>query len=1243
MYKKSDFLIRGIILLSIFLIFSFFDTQAHSIPLKPDIESNQSPKRLMGLEKKVNPVTSRIINSKPEDNAETISSALLCPKKNNPEKNHSSNTVIKTAAALAKEIGIPSSYFDTNRILQITNDKLHVVIGFHSSFILDYSDYKSYVLESNLKIVRTLPEINAIVVEVDISALKLFLNSWNNLPFIRYLELAQITSVSAITDDPDWDIQYGPQIIQTDLAWDIQKGDPSTVLIAVIDTGIDYTHPDLADQYITGGYDYVNNDWDPMDDHSHGTHCAGTIGATINNSIGIAGVANVSIMGYKVFNSGGFGFDYDAADAIINATNFGADILSNSYGFPSSNPVLADAVAYAAVHDVVIVVSAGNSGAPVSSYPALYPETITVSATDDSDTPASFTSYGSAVDVAAPGVDIWSTLPVSMGNYGYKSGTSMACPHVAGVCALIRAQFPSFTADQVRQHLRMSADDLGSIGWDDYYGYGRVNAFKAVQPPPQHELVTYLHGNPEAILPGETIKLNISVYNYGQENETDIQLQLWINDTLIEEKTFTTLNVGDNGSFSYSWSPSLLGTYNISVYASPVLDETYTANNRIIKYVYVRYPIISYDLGDFIEMNFVADGTPIINFTYTTEIDPTHIRIDFGNGYDWFIVNTLTRYISSGTTWVGYYYMGQIETGLKIGDSVKWYATTGIVNNTVYYNWDGMLLEAWNLTIAEGVFAYYHKTTGIWLYYNEFGTEIEMVNTSFIVWQPPEHELRASLRAPGIIPVNNATFVNVTVYNEGRNNETNVEVQLWINDSMESSQIFLSVNSGTEVTLSYSWRPLLNGVYNITAYVIPVVNETLLFNNFETIFSLVQEPSDYLIIQDANPWNFDWTTLLGIIGITYDIVPSNSFGAMNLSFYGRIIIPSDQPQEFYTQIENQMSILEGFVQQGGILEVHATDQGENEGMWEGFLPNGISYISVESNSIEVEDPSNLLLFHPYVITKYDLNAWGPAVGGYLANIGNANVILTSLSQPIMIELAVGEGYYLITTQTLELGYSYAESRFFENLLQYNPAPPPHEIGVGLECASLLPNGTSVLLNATLANHGISTEANVYLEIWINDTLYVNNSYPSLIGMSTELVQYEWNPIKTGFYNITVFAPPVIGEVTTLNNYLEASCLVKYLVNYTLYETEFGWFDAYANGYNTNLTGDDTYYALNLPFPFFYYDVNFTSIYISSNGWFSFTDSSPTTFSNPTFPTASFPYAIAVFWDDLQCCYRIPQL
>jgi subtilisin family serine protease len=283
-------------------------------------------------------------------------------------------------------------------------------------------------------------------------------------------------------------------------AWDLTTGSTS-VVVAVIDTGIDYGHPDLAanmwvnpgevpgnevDDDGNGfvddlhGYDFYNSDGDPLDAHFHGTHCAGTIGAVGNNSEGVAGVNwNTSLMALKFLNASGSGYTDDAVAAIQYAINNGADVLSNSWGGGGYSQILQDAVREAQAAGLVFIAAAGNNGSDAFVYPAAYDDVIAVSATDHKDIKAGFSSYGAFVDVAAPGVNIYSTD--LGGGYRYASGTSMACPHVAGLAALLWSADPTLTPSQLEQVIETSADDLGAVGWDTQYGSGRINALQALQ------------------------------------------------------------------------------------------------------------------------------------------------------------------------------------------------------------------------------------------------------------------------------------------------------------------------------------------------------------------------------------------------------------------------------------------------------------------------------------------------------------------------------------------------------------------------------------------------------------------------------------------------------------------------------------------------------------------------------------------------------------------------------------------
>jgi len=253
------------------------------------------------------------------------------------------------------------------------------------------------------------------------------------------------------------------------------------VKVAIIDSGIDYTHPDLDDNY-AGGYDFVNSDTDPMDDDGHGTHVAGTIAAE-DNEVGVVGVApEASIYALKVLE-GGTGDYSDVIAAIQWAVDNGIQVTNNSYGSSSDPGELVKAAFDTAyyTHGMLHVAAAGNNGNPPGRgdnviYPARWDSVIAVAATDESDKRARWSSTGLDVELSAPGVNINSTLVG--GGYGGMNGTSMASPHVAGTAALVITSGITGN-DAVRQQLVDTADDLGDTGWDTKYGYGLVDAAEA--------------------------------------------------------------------------------------------------------------------------------------------------------------------------------------------------------------------------------------------------------------------------------------------------------------------------------------------------------------------------------------------------------------------------------------------------------------------------------------------------------------------------------------------------------------------------------------------------------------------------------------------------------------------------------------------------------------------------------------------------------------------------------------------
>lgn len=309
-------------------------------------------------------------------------------------------------------------------------------------------------------------------------------------------------------------VEYGG--INMEAAWDISSG--SGVTIAIVDTGVAYEDycersswrricyeqaPDLAESCFAAGYDFINKDSHPNDDSSpgHGTHIAGTIAQSTNNSMGTAGVAfNTCLMPVKVLDKTGTGTYAEVAEGIYFAVDNGARVINLSLGGKKSSETLKDAVAYAYEKGVIVIAAAGNDGSNILSYPSAYDDyVIAVGATQYDENLAPYSNYGLSLDLVAPGgnnnldqnndgyVDgvLQQTYEksgwrgVSWGYY-FMQGTSMATPHVSGLTALILANGNASTPDEVRSVLQNTAEDHGPTGWDETYGWGIVNAAAAL-------------------------------------------------------------------------------------------------------------------------------------------------------------------------------------------------------------------------------------------------------------------------------------------------------------------------------------------------------------------------------------------------------------------------------------------------------------------------------------------------------------------------------------------------------------------------------------------------------------------------------------------------------------------------------------------------------------------------------------------------------------------------------------------
>jgi subtilisin len=463
-------------------------------------------------------------------------------------------------------------------------EKKAVIVGFKGKM-----DEK--LIKSNSgKIDHKLDIANAIATTLTDKAIKALKKNKN----VEYVEEDIQFKVSAQS------LPWGVDRIDAEIAWGGSDGDtslPTTgveytgdgIDVAVIDTGIDTGHPDL--NYKTGnGYDFVNDDNDPKDDNGHGTHVAGTI-AALDNTVGYIGVApKVDLYVLKALNSRGSGYLSDIAAAIdwavkgpngVEGDGDDAEVVSMSLGASSTTSTLKTAVDNALAKGTLPVAAAGNDGSSSFHYPAAYSSVVSVSATDSNDGLASFSNYGSWIELAAPGVSIPSTMPTydvtltSTGpppkrysnNYDTMSGTSMACPHVSGVAALVFEAGPSDDngqngiADEVRVILQNTAEDLGATGKDNNYGYGLVDAEAAVDGVSSGAPTVSLTAPTDGSTVSGTITITASA---SDDDGTVSSVNFYVDNTLIGAGT------ASSGVWSISWDSSSVsdGTHTIKAEAT---------------------------------------------------------------------------------------------------------------------------------------------------------------------------------------------------------------------------------------------------------------------------------------------------------------------------------------------------------------------------------------------------------------------------------------------------------------------------------------------------------------------------------------------------------------------------------------------------------------------------------------------------------------------------------------------------
>lgn len=301
---------------------------------------------------------------------------------------------------------------------------------------------------------------------------------FNTRDDVQYVEPNYIVLQNQPNDYFYQEYQWNLPMIETEAGWKFSRGSEN-VKIAVLDTGVDLDHRDLAGRLVNGYNALLDND-QPEDDNGHGTHVAGIIAALTDNGEGVAGITWFNrIMPVKVMNAEGSGTAFDVALGIKWAADHGADVINLSLGNYQPSAVMEDAIRYAFDKDVVLIAATGNDNTEQPGYPAAYPDVLSVSAVNWDGRRADFSNYGDYVDVVAPGVEIASTFPDQQ--YAALSGTSMAAPHVTALAGLIRSLHPELTNTEVMEIIKGTTIDLGDTGKDRYYGNGLIDIVNALQ------------------------------------------------------------------------------------------------------------------------------------------------------------------------------------------------------------------------------------------------------------------------------------------------------------------------------------------------------------------------------------------------------------------------------------------------------------------------------------------------------------------------------------------------------------------------------------------------------------------------------------------------------------------------------------------------------------------------------------------------------------------------------------------
>jgi thermitase len=404
--------------------------------------------------------------------------------------------------------------------------------------------------------VSTIAALNVRVIQVPERAAEALLEALRKNADVEYAERDGQAQALGTANDPYFTngSQWWLSKIQAPSAWDTSLGS-SSVVVAVLDSGVLSSHPDLSGKVLPG-YDFINQDQDAADDNGHGTAVAGIIASSSNNSLGMASVAwHNPILPVKVLDASGSGSYSAICNGITWSADSGARIINLSLGGTSSSRALQDAVNYAWNKKAVVIAAAGNNGNNTPFYPAACNNVLAVSATNSTDGRPSWSNFGSYVDISAPGESVLTLY--GSNSYAWWNGTSFSCPVTAGVVALMASANPQLSNQVLVDLVCKNSDDIGAAGYDVYYGHGRVNAFKAIRAAVGATTVDTTAPSVSILSPanGATVSGTVNISASATDNVAVTRLELYINGTLFAQ------SASASASFSWNTVNELDGSY----------------------------------------------------------------------------------------------------------------------------------------------------------------------------------------------------------------------------------------------------------------------------------------------------------------------------------------------------------------------------------------------------------------------------------------------------------------------------------------------------------------------------------------------------------------------------------------------------------------------------------------------------------------------------------------------------------